>query len=70
MTEQIFTTIVTGGTAGVIATLLTAVILLVRGDVVPKYIYKALEAKLTRYEELAYKAMTALEHASKTGGAG
>lgn len=67
MQEQLFTTILSGGSAGIVAALLLVILLLVRGDLVPGRMYKALEAKLARYEELAYKAMTALERASKDG---
>lgn len=67
MTEQLFTNLLTGGSAGIISGLLLVIVFLVRGEVVPKYVYKAMEAKLTRYEDVAYKAMTALERASKDG---
>ncbi len=67
MQETLFTQLLTGGTTGIIAGLVLVILGLVTGRLVPGYLYKALEAKLTRYEDLAYKAMTALERASKDG---
>lgn len=67
MQEQLFTTILSGGSAGIIAALLLVIILLVREDLVSGRAYKRLEAKLSRYEELAYKAMSLAERASKDG---
>jgi len=67
MQEQLFTTILSGGSAGIIAALLLVIVLLVREDLVPGRAHKKLEAKLTRFEELAYKAMTLAERASKDG---
>lgn len=67
MQEQLFTTILTGGTTGLIAALLLVIVLLLRGYIVPGYIYKSVEGKLTRYEELAFKAMALAERASKDG---
>jgi len=65
--ESLVSTLLTGGTAGIISGLLLVIILLLRGDIVPGYIVKALEAKLTRFEDLAYKAMTLVEKAAKDG---
>lgn len=67
MQDQLITTILGGGTAGVIAGLLVVIILLLRGDLVPKYIYRAAQDRLTRFEDLAYKAMALAERASKDG---
>jgi len=69
MQEQLFTTILTGGTTGLIAALLLVIVLLLRGYIVPGYIFKALETKLSRYEDLAFKAMSLVERASKDGAA-
>ena len=67
MQEQLLATILTGGTTGLIAALLLVIVLLLRGYIVPGYIYKAVETKLTRYEEIAFKAMSIAERASKDG---
>ncbi len=69
MQEQLITNLLTGGTAGIISGLVLVIILLLREDLVPGRAHKKLETKLTRYEEVAYKAMTALERASKDGAA-
>ena len=69
MQEQLFTTLLTGSTSGIIAGLVLVILGFVTGKIVPGQTHKALEAKLTRYEDLAYKAMTALERASKDGAA-
>ncbi len=58
MQEQLFTSILTGGTAGVIATLMTAIIMILKGWIVPGYIYQEAKARLTRYDEAAFKLMT------------
>lgn len=65
MAESLVSTVLTGGTAGLIAALLLVIILLLKGYIVPGYIYQAVETKLTRYEELAYKAMSVAESQSK-----
>jgi len=65
--DQLFTSLLTGSTTGVIAGLLLVILGLVTGRLVPGYLYKSLEAKLARYEEMAYKALTLAERASKDG---
>ncbi len=70
MQEQLFTTILSGGSAGIVAGLLLVILGFVSGRIIPGYQYKALEAKLARYEELAFKSITLAERASKDGGAG
>lgn len=67
MQETLFTNLLTGGTTGIVAGLLLVILGLVTGRLVPGYLYKSLEAKLSRYEDLAFKAMTLAERASKDG---
>lgn len=67
MQEQLFTQILGGGAGALTAALLLVIVLLVTGKLVPGYQYKALEAKLARYEELAFKSITLAERASKDG---
>lgn len=67
MQEQLFTTLLTGSTSGIIAGLLLVILGFVTGKIVPGQTHKALEAKLARYEELAFKAMVLAERASKDG---
>jgi len=69
MQETLFTNLLTGGTTGIVAGLLLVIIGFVTGKIVPGHMYKSLEAKLARYEELAFKAMTLAERASKDGAA-
>jgi len=67
MQEQLFTSLLTGGTTGIVAGLLLVIIGFITGRLVPGYLYKSLETKLARYEDLAYKAMALAERASKDG---
>ncbi len=67
MGQDVFATIVGGGTAGLITFLLAALLGVMKGWWTPGYLYRALEVKLARYEEMAYKAMTLAERASKDG---
>lgn len=62
-------TIVTGGTSGLIAGLLLIIVLLIRGTLVPGYVYQAAMTKLGKFEDLAYKAMALAERAAQDGKA-
>ena len=67
MTGDAVWTIAQGGTAGLIAALLFALVGAARGWWVPGYLYRAVESKLARYEELAFKAMELAERATGKG---
>jgi len=69
-TENLIAQILTGGTAGIVAALLLVIVLLLKGVLVPGYVYTVAMTKLTRYEEMAFKAMTVAERESSRGGAG
>lgn len=62
-------TIVTGGTAGLIAALVMVIALILKGTLVPGYVYQANLSKLTRFEEIAFKAMAIAERATSKDGA-
>jgi len=65
--ETLFTNLLTGGATGIISGLLLVILGFMTEKIVPGPTHKALLAKLARYEDVAYKAMTALERASKDG---
>jgi len=67
MTENLIGTLVSGGTAGIISGLVLVIILLLKGVIVPGYIYDAAVTKLTKFEDMAYRSMAALERATKDG---
>jgi len=67
MTENLIGTLVSGGTAGIISGLVLVIILLLRGVIVPGYIYQAAVTKLNKFEDMAYRAMSLAEKAAKDG---
>jgi len=66
MTENLVSTLISGGTAGIISGLLLVIILLLRGVIVPGYIYQSAIAKLTKFEDMAFTAMAMAEKAART----
>lgn len=60
--------ILAGGTAGIIATLLLVLYLLIREHLVVGSIARRTEARAARYEEMAIKALELAERAAKAGG--
>ncbi len=68
MGQDVFATIVGGGTAGLITFLLAALMGVLKGWWVPGYIFRALEAKLARYEDFAFKAVGLLERNTAKDG--
>lgn len=67
MTESLVSTLISGGTAGIISGLLLVIIMLLRGVIVPGYIYQAAITKLGKFEDMAYRAMQLAEKAAKDG---
>lgn len=67
MESSLIGTIIGGGTAGLVAFLLLALLGVLTKKWVPYYLYAAVEVKLARYEDLAFKAVTLAERASKDG---
>lgn len=68
MTEDLVGRILAGGSVGVIATLLLVIYLLITERLVVGTVYRRTEAKLARFEELAYKAMALAERATGKDG--
>ncbi len=68
MQETLTTTIIGGGTAGLITFLLCALVAVLKGWWVPGYLYRAQETKLSRYEEIAYKAVAVAERTTGKEG--
>lgn len=65
MTDQLITTILGGGTTGIIAGLILVLYLLITEKLVVGGLYRRMEAKLTRYEDVAFKAMEVAERAQR-----
>lgn len=68
MPDELIPQILTGG-AGVVATLLGVLLMLVREQLVVGSIYKRTEAKLARFEDMAVRALELAERATKKDGA-
>lgn len=67
VTESLFTQILTGGTAGIIACLLLVLWLLLTERLVVGSVYRRMESRLAVYEAMAIKAMELAERATGKG---
>ena len=65
MTDQLITTILGGGTTGIIAGLILVLYLLITEKLVVGSLFRRTEAKLTRYEDVAFKALEVAERAQR-----
>lgn len=67
MTEELFRQVLTGGSVGVIATLLLVVWLLLTERLVVGSVFRRMESRLAVYEAMAIKAMELAERATGKG---
>jgi len=67
MQDSLLQTVVAGGTTGLIAFLLLALLGVLKKWWVPYYLYAALEVKLARFEDMAFRAVALAERTTKDG---
>lgn len=69
MEGQLLSNILAGGTAGIVSLLLGAILAILRGWLVPGYIYQDAVKRLARYDDATFRLLNLTERLSKDGGA-